>query len=146
MEHVARHLERASQGQGNEGEVRGTDKEKQKEKATGKEKDRVVFGGAGDQTLVDWAKRRDVAIIEPRKGDGEEGWVLKSVLRRGPGGNVVVLAPVSASVGKKNEDDEKGEEREDEKREQEEDGVEGEIVVGSSSEGDELLDAEGEDD
>ena len=53
---------------------------------------KVVFGGEGDETLVEWASRADVAIIEP--AGGGEGWVLKSPLKRGPGGCVVVTAPV----------------------------------------------------
>lgn len=76
MEHLAKHMDRAAQG--GEG--------------------RVVFGGPGDDTLVEWAAREDVAIIVPKNDagdqDGEGEWVLKAPLKRGPGGNVVVLAPV----------------------------------------------------
>lgn len=71
MEHVAKHMERAGQGQ----------------------EPKVVFGGEADPTLVQWAGRTDVAIIVPRKGR-ERGWELKSPLQRGAGGNVVVTAPV----------------------------------------------------
>ncbi|KAK4104048.1 hypothetical protein N658DRAFT_420302 [Parathielavia hyrcaniae] len=75
MEHVAKHMDLAAQGR----ELR------------------VVFGGQDDPTLVEWASQRDVAIIVPAGGGGDgggSGWVLKSPLKRGPGGNVVVTAPV----------------------------------------------------
>ena len=65
MEHVAQHIE-------------------------GPSREKVVFGGEWDETLVEWASREDVAIIE--RGEGGVGWVLKSPLKRGPGGCVVVTA------------------------------------------------------
>jgi hypothetical protein len=113
MEHVAKHMERAAQGK----------------------EPRVVFGGDGDATLVRWAARADVAIIVPRggaavggdgdgDGDGDggpRGWGLKSPLRRGPGGNVVVVAPVRGG------------------------GVVGEEIV-VAAEGEDEEDAEGEED
>ncbi|KXX79282.1 Zinc finger protein ZIC 5 [Madurella mycetomatis] len=53
MEHVAKHMERAGQGQ----------------------EPKVVFGGEADPTLVQWAGRADVAIIVPRK-EGAGGNVV----------------------------------------------------------------------
>ncbi|KAH6649858.1 hypothetical protein F5144DRAFT_597364 [Chaetomium tenue] len=112
MEHVAKHMDRAARGSpSSHGEGGG----------------RVVFGGKGDRTLVEWASSREVAIIIPR-GEGE--WELKAPLRRGPGGNVVVTAPVGGKgpvvVG--------GDEMEGE-----------EIVVSGGGSGEEE-DAEGEED
>ncbi|KAK4033426.1 hypothetical protein C8A01DRAFT_49991 [Parachaetomium inaequale] len=112
MEHVAKHMGKAA-GPGAGG--------------------RVVFGGAGDATLVEWAASAEVAIIVPAEAGG---WVLKSPLKRGPGGNVVVTAPVGQGQAGG------------------EDGVvEGEIVVvsqGCDEDGDEEEeeeeDAEGEED
>ena len=74
MEHVARHMVPHSKGGSSA--------------ATG---EKVVFGGESDTTLVDWASGSDVAIIE----HGEDGgWVLKTPLKRLPGGSVVVTTPV----------------------------------------------------
>ncbi|AEO62391.1 uncharacterized protein THITE_2036942 [Thermothielavioides terrestris NRRL 8126] len=122
MEHVAKHMERAAQGA----------------------EPRVVFGGAADPTLVEWAARADVAIIVPAppgsgpagaggvsEGDGPR-WVLKTPLKRGPGGSVVVLAPVAGgAAGQEEEGEAEGEE----------------IVVSQDGCGeDEDEDAEGEED
>ena len=52
----------------------------------------MVFEKKGLGTLVEWASRSDVAVIEP--GEEGRGWVLKLPLRGLPGGNVVVTAPM----------------------------------------------------
>jgi len=120
MEHVAKHMEGAAQGK--EG--------------------RVVFGGEGDDTLVEWAAREEVGIIVPSsswKGKDGEGnkWVLKAPLKRGPGGNVVVTAPVRGRVvgmASRGGDEEE---------------VQGEIVVVSpldEGQDEDELDADGEED
>lgn len=60
MEHVARHLEAAALG---------------KQAA-------VVFGGAGDPSLMEWATRADVAVVRAGSGsDGGAKWVLNNPLR-----------------------------------------------------------------
>ncbi|KAL2126492.1 hypothetical protein VTI74DRAFT_820 [Chaetomium olivicolor] len=110
MEHVAKHMERTRNG------------------GLG----RVVFGGERDGTLVEWAAAAEVGIIE-RKGDGE-GWVLKGLLRRGPGGNVVVTAPVQGQGQQQGGMLPRGEREEDV------------IVVSQMVEGEDELDADGEDD
>ena len=130
MEHVARHMEAfhhppsSSSATGKAAAAAGKNNNNKK----------VVFGGAGDVTLVEWASRADVAIIEP----AEEGWVLKSPLKRGPGGCVVVTAPVLQQQqqqqtrpepggeivvwgGGEEDDDEEGEEEEEVDAEGEED-------------------------
>ncbi|KAL2255867.1 hypothetical protein VTK26DRAFT_2562 [Humicola hyalothermophila] len=159
MEHVAKHLERhaAACASAGGGEKDGVGREKEGEK----EKERVVFGGDGDETLVRWAARPDVAIIAPAPATatataqgGDEGvaggrWVLNDMLKRGPGGNVVVLAPVSTSLSPPGGEKEGAGAGEEEPRDEEEsDVVEGEIVVGSPLDQveDDLLDAEGEED
>ncbi|KAK3301285.1 uncharacterized protein B0H64DRAFT_471232 [Chaetomium fimeti] len=116
MEHVAKHMDRAARGGNGNGTSTTTTT------SGGEAGGRVVFGGEGDASLVEWAASSQVAIIIPR-GDGK-GWVLKAPLRRGPGGNVVVTAPVVGGGG-------------------EEGRVEGEIVV---ADGGEEEDAEGEED
>lgn len=135
MEHVAKHMDRAARssfsgasasGRGVGGGVGGVG---------GKGEGRVVFGGEGDRTLVEWASSPEVAIIIPREGGGEGGWVLKAPLRRGPGGNVVVTAPVGG--GKVKMEEEEAEEEFEEEGE--------EIVVSGSGVGEEE-DAEGEED
>ncbi|SPQ22133.1 5d4d9216-3e99-4ee8-a50d-24945fa4501d [Thermothielavioides terrestris] len=101
MEHVAKHMERAAQGA----------------------EPRVVFGGAADPTLVEWAARADVAIIVPAPpGSGPA---------EGARGSVVVLAPVAGGAAVEEEGEAEGEE----------------IVVSQDGCGeDEDEDAEGEED
>ncbi|KAL2264851.1 hypothetical protein VTJ83DRAFT_7361 [Remersonia thermophila] len=87
MEHVAKqHMERSEDGRG------------------------VVFGGDDDPTLVDWASRPDVAIIERAPEGSGRRWALRTPLVRGPGGNVVVTAPVAGTGRREEEEDAEGEE------------------------------------
>ncbi|KAL1837971.1 hypothetical protein VTJ49DRAFT_3179 [Mycothermus thermophilus] len=90
---------------------------------------RVVFGGDEDQTLIEWASHPDVAIIERAPEGSGRKWVLKTPLMRGPGGNVVVTAPVATGVAGRGTREEV---------------VGAEIVVGVPEEEEE--DAEGEED
>ncbi|KAK4144187.1 uncharacterized protein C8A04DRAFT_11704 [Dichotomopilus funicola] len=99
MEHVAKHMDRTRTGGAGSGSklARGSPN-------SPNGKGVVVFGGEEDPTLVQWASSKEVAIIVPREseaghdaeaGDGEEDtargkWILRSPLKRGPGGNVVV--------------------------------------------------------
>ncbi|KAI1140401.1 hypothetical protein F5Y05DRAFT_411457 [Hypoxylon sp. FL0543] len=79
MEHVARHLEKA---------------------ATGSER-RIEFGGEHDRTLIDWATRADIAIIER----GEKGnWRLRNPLKSSNGPRV------DAIVEEEGDEDAEGEE------------------------------------
>ncbi|KAL2196450.1 hypothetical protein P885DRAFT_37782 [Corynascus similis CBS 632.67] len=125
MEHVAKHMD----GTGGSGQ------------ANTKNNTNVAIEEA-DPTLVEWAASPEVAIIV---ADERGGWVLKSPLERGPGGNVVVTAPVVRQG--------RGEEKAAER-------IEGEIVVGEMEDEEEEdadendyedgdvneLDAEGEED
>ncbi|KAK4131335.1 hypothetical protein BT67DRAFT_464367 [Trichocladium antarcticum] len=112
MEHVAKHLERHAAG--------GNSTDHDAPGAGGL----LPGGGAADHSLVGWAGRRDVAVIVR---DGRGGWALNTLLRRTPGGNMVVLAPVRNQGGGG--------------------AAEAEIVVGSGGpQGDGLVDAEGEED
>ncbi|KAK4150856.1 hypothetical protein C8A00DRAFT_17660 [Chaetomidium leptoderma] len=83
MEHVARHIEAMS--------------------SAAEEIKKVLFGGEGDETLVDWASRADVGIIE--RAEGGKGWVLVSPFTgwRAKVDSGVVL---DFSVGQDEEDDE----------------------------------------
>ncbi|KAK4156256.1 zinc finger protein ZIC 5 [Chaetomidium leptoderma] len=135
MEHVAKHMDDPSSSSAAAAA------------ATLPPKKVVVFGGVGDESLVEWASRRDVAIIEPRVGGG---WVLRETLKRGPGGNVVVLAPVQLQQQQQQGFAGGAAIAHGEEEEEEEGGVEGEIVVvsppvGGVMDGEEE-DAEGEED
>ncbi|KAG7288623.1 hypothetical protein NEMBOFW57_004977 [Staphylotrichum longicolle] len=83
MEHVAKHMERAA--------TAAASSHSQKERgAGGSGSGRVVFGGPGDNTLVEWASRPEVGIIEPREGGAEGEWLLKGQqTRRAKGGEKV---------------------------------------------------------
>ncbi|KAK3906190.1 zinc finger protein ZIC 5 [Staphylotrichum tortipilum] len=123
MEHVAKHMEQPLKGA--------------KQTPGGVQK-KVVFGGKGDPTLVEWAGSPDVAIIVRNPAyvgtpGGEGEWVLKSPLKRGPGGGVVITAPVQGR-------------QQGRKRGWEGPRVEGEIVVFSGGGEEEEEDAEGEED
>ncbi|KAI1418664.1 hypothetical protein F5Y13DRAFT_184304 [Hypoxylon sp. FL1857] len=79
MEHVAKHLEKA---------------------VTGSERP-IEFGGEHDKTLIDWATRADIAIIER----GEKGnWRLRNPLKSSNGPRV------EAIVDEEGEEDAEGEE------------------------------------
>ncbi|OTB09121.1 hypothetical protein M426DRAFT_132920 [Hypoxylon sp. CI-4A] len=80
MEHVARHLEKA---------VAGSEQP-------------IEFGGAHDDTLLDWATRPDIAIIE--RGGDKGRWKLRNPLRSS-GGRMVEI-----TVDREGEEDAEGEE------------------------------------
>ncbi|KAK4122322.1 hypothetical protein N657DRAFT_672891 [Parathielavia appendiculata] len=87
MEHVAKHMDRAAQGR----------------------EPRVVFGGEGDETLVDWASRADVAIIVPSSSSSSSS--CGGATGEG-GGGAGITAPVQGqgSDDDGNEEDAEGEE------------------------------------
>jgi len=70
MEHIAKHLMRFAQ------------LEDEGASAEEKAKERVEFGGTGDEELVAWASSPEVGIIR-RNAKGE--WELTEAFKKGPG-------------------------------------------------------------
>ncbi|KAK3370220.1 hypothetical protein B0H63DRAFT_454420 [Podospora didyma] len=132
MEHVARHLERAAAGK----EVR------------------VVFGGPGDPTLIQWAARADVAIIKKVAPSAARpnGWELNNPLKAGtPRGSAAVALssrPVNPPPAVLVAEESLDEEEQEEEEQQDEIVVSGEEEDGDDddNEEDDLRDAEGEED